>query len=193
MDIEKVKKIIKESFTYKDVCNSLIGNDRSYARSKIKAIIKDNNISIEHFDSNHNNRGVYQKVKKNCPVCDTEFETEVRIIKGTDRRNRTTCSLACRNKHFRSGKNHPNFKIDSKQAYVRICFEHHERKCVVCDEENAVSVHHFNEDHNDNSVENLIPMCPNHHLYWHNNNLKHLVEQEVIEYRNNFLTSWLSG
>jgi hypothetical protein len=90
-----------------------------------------------------------------------------------------TCSKSCANSFFKVGINNGNFKGDS---YQYLCFSNHEKKCVVCGEDNIVAVHHMNLDHNDNSVENLIPLCPTHHQYMHSkhkNKILHLVEEYI--------------
>lgn len=90
---------------------------------------------------------------KECPVCKT-----MHAKKGV------TCSYACSNTYFRSGVNNPNWKDD---AYQTTCWHHHGKKCVVCGEEKIVEVHHYNEIHEDNRPENLVPLCPTHHQYMH--------------------------
>ena len=99
-----------------------------------------------------------------CPVCGKQKK---------HKRN-ATCSYACSNKHFRSGKNNPNYKADK---YTNMCFEAHGKKCIVCGEEKIVAVHHVNHDHSDNRPENLVPLCPTHHQYAHSR-----YAQEVLPY-----------
>jgi HNH endonuclease len=112
--------------------------------------------------------------KKLCPVCNNTFSSKS-----------TTCSYACSNKHFRSGENNGNWKED---AYRSTCFEYHRKECIICKEENLVEVHHLDENHMNNSPENLIPLCPTHHQYWHSK-YKHIVEKQVIDY----ISEWKSG
>lgn len=90
---------------------------------------------------------------KECPACNTKHS-----------KGGTTCSYSCSNTYFRSGRNNPNWKDD---RYQSTCFEAHGKKCIVCGEEKIVATHHINEDHNDNRVENLVPLCPTHHQYVH--------------------------
>jgi len=93
--------------------------------------------------------------KRPCPVCGKDFVSRA-----------ATCSYSCSNTHFRTGKDHSTYKA-GKSNYRSMCFLHHERKCVVCGENKIVSVHHVNGVHGDNRPENLIPLCPTHHQYWH--------------------------
>jgi hypothetical protein len=51
--------------------------------------------------------------------------------------------------------------------YRTICFTHHKKECVVCGEDKIVSVHHYDENHNNNDPNNLVPLCPTHHQYVH--------------------------
>lgn len=108
---------------------------------------------------------------KECPVCQKKSSFSGK-----------TCSYACSNTFFRSGRNNPNWKED---AYKSTCFEFHKKECVVCGEDKIVAVHHLDENHSNNSPENLIPMCPTHHQYWHSK-YKELVFDKVMSY----IDSW---
>ena len=98
------------------------------------------------------------------------------------RTTKGTCSRSCANTYFRSGENNGNWKQD---AYQSTCFLHHGKKCVICDEANIVDAHHLDENKANNDPSNLIPLCPTHHRYWHSR-YKYLIEQQVIEYINNW-------
>lgn len=111
--------------------------------------------------------------KKLCPVCDAPI---------VNYRISTTCGYACSNKLYRSGPLNGNWKEDNYQS---TCFHYHDKKCVVCSEQNIVAVHHLDENHSNNNPSNLIPLCPTHHQYWHSR-FKHLIEQQIIDY----ITEW---
>lgn len=116
---------------------------------------------------------------KVCPVCKKSFETFSGGSKET-----TTCSYSCANTYFRSGKNHPNWKNISDQRerkYRDICFAHHDKKCVICEESKIVEVHHLDGDHSNELPENLIPLCPTHHKYWHSK-YQHLIKNKIYDY-----------
>lgn len=126
----------------------------------------------------------YPRINKICPICGIEF-----TVSEAKKKNKTTCSHSCANTYFRSGKSNPNYKEDDDLAgavkYVRVCFRHHEKKCVCCDESNVVEVHHYDGNKTNNSPENLIPLCPTHHQYWHSK-FKYLIEQKVHDYVETF-------
>lgn len=110
---------------------------------------------------------------KLCPVCDQPIKNY---------KENTTCSYVCSNKKFRTGPNHGNWKED---RYQTTCFHYHEKKCVICQETNIIDVHHFDENHANNTPTNLIPLCPTHHKYWHSH-FKYLVEDKIVQYHYEF-------
>lgn len=120
---------------------------------------------------------IYEPIEKDCPICGTKFTT------GKDSpREKITCSHSCANSYFRSGVNNPNWKENS---YRTTCFHFHKKECIVCGEDKIVEVHHFDENNKNNSPNNLIPLCPTHHQYWHSR-YKEEIEQIVIDYITKF-------
>lgn len=116
-----------------------------------------------------------------CPVCKKEFFCYPHAKRGIKK----TCGKSCANKYFRSGEKSVNY-LPGKNRYIEICFRYHEKKCVVCGELKIVSVHHYDEDHENNSPENLIPICPTHHFYAHS---KYCLEvlPHIKEYRDQWI------
>jgi hypothetical protein len=109
---------------------------------------------------------------KTCPVCNKEYES-------LKKQNKKTCSYSCSNKFFRTGENNGNWK---EHTYRTTCFSKHEKKCIACDESKIVEVHHYNGNHKDNRIENLVPICPTHHKYIHSryaNEILPIVEKYV--------------
>lgn len=91
-----------------------------------------------------------------------------------------TCSCSCSNTYYKELRNKPEKYRNSRT----ICFHNYEKRCVICGEENIVAVHHYDEDHNNNNVDNLIPLCPTHHCYVHSR-FYYLIEDKIEQYRNN--------
>ncbi len=81
-----------------------------------------------------------------------------------------------------TGSDHPNYNPDN---YRNICFAHHNKKCVICEEERIVAVHHYDLDHSNDAPDNLVPLCPTHHLYIHSRYVN-LIQEEVDRYVSNF-------
>jgi hypothetical protein len=174
------RDIIKNSKTKSQAVRSIYGYDNGTSRRKFEKLIKENEIDISHLTKQP---FIYERKIKDCPVCGNKFETMV-----NHKREKTTCSHSCSNTYFRSGENNPNYGNLSgeKNHYRRICFEHHTKECVVCGENKIVSVHHYDENHNNNSIENLVPLCPTHHQYVHSK-YKDEVIGKIDEYRDKLI------
>lgn len=118
---------------------------------------------------------------KLCPVCNKPIKNY---------RNCKTCSSKCANNLFkRCGEDHWNFQSGGND-YRKICFQYHERKCIICGEDIAVEAHHYDENNNNNHPTNFIPLCSNHHSYLHMNEEKYIIKECVDEYHNNFIKKY---
>ncbi len=106
---------------------------------------------------------------KPCPVCTAPIKNYKTSV---------TCSSGCANTLFRTGPAHANW---SDANYRSTCFYYHDKKCVVCGELNIIDVHHLDSDRTNNNPDNLIPLCPTHHQYWHSSYRKH-VESIILDY-----------
>jgi hypothetical protein len=176
-----LKNIVEKSCSFSEVSRKL---GYSYINGKIRKKIRDSvieeNIDYSHFRKNGDSQKRYERIQKKCPVCGKYFEA----LEG-HKKEKKTCSYACSNTHFRSGMDNGNW---SEKAYRSTCFLHHEKRCVCCDEKLIVEVHHLDHNKKNNEPENLIPLCPTHHQYWHSN-YRHMVEKEVMDY----LKKWIYG
>jgi hypothetical protein len=180
-----MEDIIKTSKTKSEAIIKMFGYDNGSNRKKFESFINQNGVDISHLRSR---KLIYNRIIKECPVCNKSFETS----KG-NRDEKVTCSHSCSNTYFRSGENNPNWGkySETKNGYRRICFEHHEHKCVVCGENKIVAVHHYDEVHTNNSIENLIPLCPTHHHYIHSK-YRSEISQIIDNYRENFIKKFES-
>ena len=145
-------------------------------------------INTDHFLTPGEQNRRYPITEKECPVCNTVFKAR----QGSPR-EKATCSYSCANTYFRTGEDHPKwvdceditFEGKGRNAvangYRKICFTHHEKKCIICEEKLIVAVHHFDKNHENNSPENLIPLCPTHHIYWHSNH-QYVIYDKVKAY-----------
>ena len=119
------------------------------------------------------------RVFKVCPVCGKHFSYP------RAEKDKTCCSRSCANTYFRTGEDNPNYKGN---RYTQLCFKHHEHKCIICGESNVVAVHHYDNNHYNDAIENLVPLCPTHHMYMHSKYID-LIKDRVDEYVNNFKQS----
>lgn len=161
---------VGEFFTYLGYSKDPNTRTKNSVRSKVSELLSIQDIYSEIRKRSSEKRLIY----KECPVCSKEFS----FIKRTDKKEQVTCSHACSNTYFRSGLNNPNFKGTN---YRTICFHWHIKECVICGEENIVTVHHLDEDNTNDSPSNLVPLCPTHHQYIHSK-FAYLVEKQVLDY-----------
>ena len=177
LNVDDVVNAVKECHSYNDLSVKMFGFSNGKTLKKLRNFVFNNRLDTTHFDVRKNKRK-YEIIEKICPVCGKTFTDK----KGYER-ERTTCSHSCSNTYFRSGENNGNW---SEDAYRTTCFSKHEKKCVVCGESKIVEVHHYDGDHSNNKLENLIPLCPTHHQYCHS---KYVIEiKDIINsYRNNFI------
>ena len=185
MDINEIKLIFNECYSKSDVCRKFGFHINGSGIRKVDELIKNYSLDTSHFNMGKTKKRKYQVIKKNCPICGKMFETKLGHL-----REKKVCSHSCANTFFRSGKSNPNYKMDNEligiAKYMKICFRYHERKCVYCGEKNIVEVHHYDGNKENNCPENLIPLCPTHHQYWHSK-FRNIIKLTVDEYIMKFL------
>lgn len=130
---------------------------------------------------------VKQNIKKHEDTCYLNPINKIQCVVCTKsiknyKSSKGTCSRSCANTHFRTGSNNGNWNPD---RYPTTCWEYHKKECIVCKEDKIVAVHHYDENHNNNSVDNLVPLCPTHHQYMHSR-YRHLIEKIVNKYVEDF-------
>jgi len=117
-----------------------------------------------------------------CPICD-------KIIKYKDH---TTCSQQCAQIYFRDmfdkvRANRDMSWVIGEPSYINICFKYHDKKCIVCNEDVIVAVHHYDGDKTNNIPTNLVPLCPTHHVYIHSTlENMYIIKECVDEYVEKF-------
>lgn len=179
MTKEKIIETIKTSKSKSEVCRKLKLTNNGASFKLIDEWINEYKLSANHFSKNANHFSKYKIVIKDCPVCKDKFETKI-----GHPREKETCSRSCANTYFRSGDSNPNWKEDT---YRTTCFQYHDHKCVVCDENKILDVHHYDGNRENNKKENLIPLCPTHHRYWHSK-YRNIIEKLVNDYRDKFIS-----
>lgn len=78
-----------------------------------------------------------------------------------------SCSVSCSNK-LRLGANHPLWN-NGLADYRELAFRNLEPKCAICEYnvKEILQVHHIDRDRLNNSLNNLIILCRNHHSEIH--------------------------
>ena len=112
------------------------------------------------------NFGPILEHKKVCKRCKSEY-TFVGREKTKAFENSRFCSRSCANHRGTGLEWEETHKSRSLTHYRTICFSEWEQNCAICRFDKIVSVHHIDENHDNNDIKNLIPLCPNHHHMIH--------------------------
>lgn len=112
--------------------------------------------------------------KKICPICGKPIKNY---------KTNKTCSNKC---GVYLGKNPECISITKQYDlnYRSICFNYHEKKCIICGEEIFIEVHHVDGDRSNNNPFNLVPLCPTHHKYIHHEKYCYIVKECIYDYIN---------
>jgi hypothetical protein len=163
---EQALELIVNSVSKSEVARKLGKHPNQIGLRLVNKIVETYGLDISHFShkaSISKFQRKYKVVIKDCPVCSKQFETQA-----GHSREKQTCSHSCSNTFFRSGENNPNWKHEkSEWGYRKICFNKWEKKCVICGFDKVVDVHHLDHNNKNNDINNLVPLCPNHHMMLH--------------------------
>lgn len=106
-----------------------------------------------------------------CSECKKEIDKPLNQLKRS-KSGEVFCSRSCaciyNNKNLRQGVNHPNY-VNGNGSYREIALRELGAKCFMCNYSNkpALEVHHKDGNRENNKIENLIVLCPNHHREIH--------------------------
>ena len=101
----------------------------------------------------------------NCHNCDTQFEVTERE-KQFPSKDKYFCSTSCANTEGGKAKAQRDEDL-GLMKYRTLAKRYHDEKCIVCGFEHIVEAHHVDESHNNNTKENMVFLCPNHHQMFH--------------------------
>ena len=175
---KEFQKIVKESVSKSEVCRKMGMHPNGQGLSKLKELLEHYSVDTSHFSHKaaiDKFQRKYELVVKVCPVCGNTFETKL-----GHKREHHTCSHSCSNTFFRSGENNPNWKSEkSEWGYRKLCFDNWPKKCLICDFDMVVEVHHLDGNHDNNDENNLIPLCPNHHRAIHTKKHGSIIVEQI--------------
>lgn len=183
INIDELRILAKDSLTINELYKRT-----GIGRMRLRRICEINAINLDHFTPGIGKSTRSQKFEEHkiCCLCSKKFT----VSSKRDYIKQKTCSYECSNKYFRSGENSGNWKsYDEKSRkndfYRRICFNKHGKKCIICDEKIAIDVHHIDDNHRNNDISNLIPLCANHHRYTRIAETKNYINEQINLYIKN--------
>lgn len=168
-NIEFIGEIKDNCWSLGEICKHLGYSDHSRNTSKLNVFCISNNIDITHFTSNGLPRAT--KYIKTCLHCGKEFK-----VSGSKNKEQRTCSHKCANTYFK-----PNKKDTTSNTYIFAARQAGMVSCAICGESTLVDIHHIDHDRNNNNLDNLVPLCPTHHMYLHRGKAD-LIMDKLIEY-----------
>lgn len=171
---------VKQSKSFTELCKLYNKSKNGYYLGLFKKWCKKYDISTSHFNKP-------KLIEKICFHCGKPFTCTPYIATIRD-----YCSIRCGNQKSRGNYKSDDELLTENRKYKRICFRFHKRECVICGEKIAVVVHHYDENRKNDLPENLVPLCANHHTYWHSK-YKHLVKDKIDDYVKNFIKNFNSS
>lgn len=155
-------EIINNSLCLSTVTKALGYSNNGRYTKLLREFCISNNIDIRHFTVN--GMPVAEVIEKICPQCNIKFTFRTSNKK-------ETCSHACANKYFSYKQGAKNRSNDSV-SYVGIITSFYKEtgrniKCCACEEKLVLDVHHIDENRSNNTLTNLVFICPNHHAAYH--------------------------
>ena len=175
---EQAIELITNSVSKSEVARKLGKHPNQAGMKLVNELISNHNLDISHFSQKaaiDKFTRKYELIEKICPVCNIKF-----VDRKGHKREKITCSHSCSNTYFRSGENNPNYKADkSDWGYRKICFSKWKKECIICGFDKVVDVHHLDHNNKNNDINNLIPLCPNHHMMLHTKKYNEEVVAEI--------------
>jgi len=168
--MEITQELVSQCYSFAELTRKLGYQPHSRINKRLRSQLISTGISFEHFTLNGTAPNVF--TERTCPICQTSFTPKYD-------NEQVTCSYSCSNTYFARKRNSPS----KYKNYRTICWHNHEKKCVVCGEDKIVAVHHMDEDTSNNDPQNLVPLCPTHHGYWHSK-YRHLIQDKVNAFIN---------
>lgn len=139
------------------------------------------NLKLAQEKINSRKLGEIKEFTVKCFLCEKQFFVFEREYKFPIK-DKYYCSKKCSHTIGAIVRKNLYF-IEDNLNYRKTCFMSHKHKCVVCNEEKILDVHHYDNNRLNNKKENLIPLCPTHHRYMHSE-YKILIESLIDTYLN---------
>jgi len=119
--------------------------------------------------------GTKKEFSVTCVTCNKEFSV-IEREKLFPSKQRYFCSRNCANSV--GGKTKAE-KYNHRGHYRDIAFQLHGKSCLICGFDKVVEVHHIDENRKNNTNENLVPLCPNHHMMIHRSKFRLQIINEI--------------
>lgn len=171
-DIDRFKQVVLSNDTLAKISQEFgYSNNGRYTK-----LIREKCVELG-LDINHLKPGAYLKnreVSLTCPQCSKPF---LATINTKGEYSKLTCGYSCSNKYFAwkqgcknntGSLNNPNNPLHYRNILNTFLDKYNlSKECVVCKEKDVLEIHHIDEDRNNNTITNLVYLCPTHHQALH--------------------------
>lgn len=160
IDLELLGQTVDMSYSLKQVAKYLNLDVHPRNFSQLKAFLLELDLDTSHFT--HTGKPKVNTLYKTCPNCGKEFA----VYNSGRHKDQKTCSTGCYNSLYRKGKDSPNY-VHGLSTYRNLAIKHYGHVCQLCGYSEIVVVHHKDRDRSNNSLNNLMVLCPNCHAKEH--------------------------
>jgi hypothetical protein len=169
-NLELIKSSKDQCHSLKALCKVLGYSEHGRNTGALSKFCKEYEIDISHFTSTGVPR--VEVAVKVCPMCGIEFSTRL-----GGKKEKVTCSHLCANNYFKQAQKD---EVGPEQYSIRAKRMGMD-SCCVCGEREVLDIHHIDMDRSNNTMDNLMPLCPTHHMYIHRGKLDLIIDR-IEEY-----------
>lgn len=127
--------------------------------------------------------GKFKQFEVICYTCKQRFNV-IEREKLFPKKAKYFCNRSCANSQGGKGKK-KNLIKNGKLHYRVHALDHiKDHKCFVCGFDKIIEVHHLDKNRQNNSLDNLVLLCPNHHKMIHTKKYKQEILEAINNYRN---------
>ncbi len=174
----KLAELLNNSTTLGQVCIGIGYSDHGRNTKYLNEYLALNEIAFGTYTGCGRKQ---TKELRNCAQCNKEFEA-ITSQKMTNKQ--ITCSNYCSNNYKKFKEDRLNNRLFAEESYRVAARNAGMHSCCICGESEVLDIHHIDEDRDNNSVSNLMPLCPTHHMYIHRGK-SHLIFDKMVEYLDN--------
>lgn len=161
---------------YKEVFKmTMVKVNCAYCSKEHEIELKRHNLKVKRNENFYCSKECEMLTKKQgaiveCAYCGKEIYRSKSAIERSKSGNlfcSRSCAVSFNNTLYKTGEDHPQYN-GGISSYRQRAFDAYPHKCAICGwnkDSRILEVHHINESHDDNSLENLIILCPTCHKH----------------------------
>jgi len=173
LDSGLLLRLLETERTLGSICTALGYSTHGRNTGTLTVFLASNNIEFK----NHSQKTKELEARK-CVHCGNEFFVS---IKNKKEYKILTCSRACSGAYPEYINSRVTNKVGVAASYPIVAKRAGLTSCCICGESEVLDIHHLDENHENNDLSNLVPLCPTHHAYLHRGK-SDLIFDKLIDY-----------